>query len=320
MDTEPEKQAQTEVPQKTTVETNDATKSKNGGSKVFLIVLIIVVALAILATGGYLIYKYAGKKIFNKISGDVTTEKSEDKSAGTTSVKALIEMLLYPGSEILDQKQEMDGVYVAEVTLSSKDSVDTIKDYYLDLVKDKNWKITQQGSDADFDDYYITFTDDVFIDSLDITKYDLDDYTTIRHRLNGEDLISDGLYVPTTSNNSTSKSTTSSNSDTTNTANSTDYIISDSNTREISKSELINFTPWQLKVARNEIYARHGRPFVHKDLQCYFATKSWYSEDSSYNVSSISYIENKNIATIQSYEQETNSPLASQDSGCNTNQ
>ncbi len=306
--------------QKAPAEVNTTKKPKSGGSKVFLIILIVVVALAILTTGGYLIYKYAGKKIFNKINENVTTEKTEDKNEGTTSIKALIEMLLYPDSEILDQKQEMEGVYVAEVDLSSKDSVDEIKNYYLDLIKDKGWEITRQGSDPDYEDYFITFGDGIFTDSLDITKYDSDNFTTIRHRLNGEDLVSDGLYIPPTSSNSTPKSTSSSSSSTTNSTNSTDYIISDSSTREISKSELINLTPWQLKVARNEIYARHGRPFVHKDLQCYFATKNWYSEDPNYNVSSISYVENKNIATIQAYEQETNSPLANYDSGCNTNQ
>jgi len=315
---ETESPGQEKEQQKTPVGTNIIKKPKSGGSKVFLIILIIVVALAILTTGGYLIYKYAGKKLFNKISENVTTEKSEDKSEGTTSVKALIEMLLYPGSEILDQKQEMEGVYVAEVNLSSKDTVDEIKNYYLNLIKDKGWTISRQGSDPDFEDYFITFGDGIFTDSLDITKYDSDNFTTIRHQLNGEELISDGLYIPPTSNSSTSQST--SDSSTSSTINSADYIISDSNTREISKSELINFTPWQLKVARNEIYARHGRPFVHKDLQCYFATKSWYSEDPNYNVSSISYVENKNIATIQAYEQETNSPLANYDSGCNTNQ
>ena len=99
----------------------------------------------------------------------------------------------------------------------------------------------------------------------------------------------------------------------------TDYIISDSNARVISKSELTSLTPWHLKVARNEIYARHGRPFVHKDLQCYFAKKTWYGEDPLYSESAITTTENKNIATILAYEKETSSPLLETDSGCNTN-
>lgn len=289
-------------------------KPKSGGSKVFLIILIVIVALAILSVGGYFAYKYIGKKLISKYTGDSTkTETSSEKSDGTTSVKSLLEILMYPGSNILDQKQEKDAVYVAEMTLSSGNTVEIIKNYYLNLISEKKWTITRQGKTAGYDDYYVTFTDNTFTDELEITKYETDDYTTISHQLSGENLKADGIYVPSSGNSSApSASSTAA-------TNSTDYVISDSNSREISKSELINLTPWQLKVARNEIYARHGRPFVHQDLQCYFATKSWYSVDPNYNVSSISYTENKNIATIQAYEQETNSPLANYDSGCDTN-
>jgi len=97
---------------------------------------------------------------------------------------------------------------------------------------------------------------------------------------------------------------------------SSDYVIADSDIRLITEAELVNLTPWELKVARNEIYARHGRPFVHKDLQCYFATKGWYQKDDNFSESVLSATENKNVATIQAYEQKINSPLQSSDSGC----
>ena len=94
------------------------------------------------------------------------------------------------------------------------------------------------------------------------------------------------------------------------------YLISDSNSRVISESELQNLTPWQLKVARNEIYARHGRAFVHKDLSCYFANQAWYSVNPSFSSSLLSYTENQNIATILNYEKKANSSCLSKDSGC----
>lgn len=97
---------------------------------------------------------------------------------------------------------------------------------------------------------------------------------------------------------------------------STDYVIADSATRVIAEAELTKLSAWQLKVARNEVYARHGRPFVHKDLQCYFATKSWYEAVDNFTESVLSTTETKNIATIQAYEQKINSPLQSTDSGC----
>jgi len=95
-----------------------------------------------------------------------------------------------------------------------------------------------------------------------------------------------------------------------------DYVIADSDTRVINEAELLGLIPWQLKVARNEIYARHGRPFVHKDLQCYFATKSWYHGNPNYSDSLLTAIDNKNVATIKAYEEKINSPLLNQDTGC----
>lgn len=95
-----------------------------------------------------------------------------------------------------------------------------------------------------------------------------------------------------------------------------DYVIADSNSRLIKEAELVSLTPWQLKVARNEIYARYGRPFVHKDLQCYFATKGWYAVNNDFSESELSTLENKNVATIKAYEEKIDSPMASKDSGC----
>jgi hypothetical protein len=94
------------------------------------------------------------------------------------------------------------------------------------------------------------------------------------------------------------------------------YILPDSNSREISEAELLSLTPWQLKVARNEIYARYGRSFVHQDLACYFATKTWYVKNPAFSASQLTVLENKNVATILLYEQKINSPVMNVDSGC----
>lgn len=94
------------------------------------------------------------------------------------------------------------------------------------------------------------------------------------------------------------------------------YIINDSNSRVISESELYNLTPWELKVARNEIYARHGRAFVSKDLACYFASQGWYKTNSNFSDSMLSNVENQNVSIILNYEKKTGSPLMNNDSGC----
>lgn len=55
-----------------------------------------------------------------------------------------------------------------------------------------------------------------------------------------------------------------------------EYIIPDSNSRYLTEDELSGYTSQQLELARNEIYARHGRKFVKQQLADYFNGKSWY--------------------------------------------
>lgn len=298
-------------PQPTVAPSKPAEQKKSSGKGT--VTVVVVLAILILGAGGYYYSKYVQKK--NSDTG-VTTNASVTASTGTLSVESVIASLLYPKATIADQKQDSASTYKAELTLNAPDNVTTIKDYYFKLAKTKSWTISRQGTSGE-NNFYLTITDGVFEAEINITKYDGYDTTDVDIDISGEGLISTGISVsPTTSVASTTTTTGTS----TTTVSSSGYIISDSNTRVISKSELTSLTPWQLKVARNEIYARHGREFVHKDLQCYFSEKSWYEIDSGFSESSLSAVENKNVATIKAYEDETSSPLASKDSGCNTNQ
>ena len=55
-----------------------------------------------------------------------------------------------------------------------------------------------------------------------------------------------------------------------------DFVIYDSNTRYITAADLARLNQEQLRLARNEIYARRGRLFKDAYLQDYFNQKSWY--------------------------------------------
>jgi hypothetical protein len=96
-----------------------------------------------------------------------------------------------------------------------------------------------------------------------------------------------------------------------------EFILPFSNTREVTAEDLNGLSFWEMKVARNEIYARHGRSFISKDLSCYFAKQGWYKVDPSYSDSSLSSIETTNVEFILNFEQAMNSPIMNQDSGCN---
>ena len=61
----------------------------------------------------------------------------------------------------------------------------------------------------------------------------------------------------------------------------------------------------QLRIARNEIYARHGRKFSSADLQSYFDGCSWYHgyiEPSAFDENSLSEVEKYNVALIGQLE------------------
>ncbi|WP_432628932.1 YARHG domain-containing protein [Brotaphodocola sp.] len=60
-------------------------------------------------------------------------------------------------------------------------------------------------------------------------------------------------------------------------ADASEYILPECDTRIYSKEELQNLSKEQLRLARNEIYARHGRKFSADDLNAYFSSKSWYT-------------------------------------------
>lgn len=80
------------------------------------------------------------------------------------------------------------------------------------------------------------------------------------------------------------------------------YICPYSSERLLTENDLYNKTSKELRIMRNEIYARHGYIFQSKDLREYFSSKPWYSE--KYNDVSflLTEIEERNILFIKKHE------------------
>ena len=53
-------------------------------------------------------------------------------------------------------------------------------------------------------------------------------------------------------------------------------IFPDSSERLLTQADVAGLSAWELQLARNEIYARHGRRFTNQELQAYFDGCSWY--------------------------------------------
>lgn len=66
------------------------------------------------------------------------------------------------------------------------------------------------------------------------------------------------------------------NNSTSNAITSSDYILPGSDRKYLTKDDLKNLNADTCRLARNELYARHGRLFDDAVLQNYFNEKSWY--------------------------------------------
>jgi len=86
---------------------------------------------------------------------------------------------------------------------------------------------------------------------------------------------------------------------------SSDYIIPDSDIRVLSGADIDYLTRGELRLARNEIYARHGYVFQSDDLREYFSKKAWYTPNYSYN-GSLNNIERHNVDLIKAREESLN--------------
>jgi hypothetical protein len=65
-----------------------------------------------------------------------------------------------------------------------------------------------------------------------------------------------------------------------------------------------------LRVLRNEIYARHGRIFKDPDLQKYFLAQTWYKPNPDFKDDQLNEIEAANLAKIKEAEESATSKFS----------
>ena len=80
----------------------------------------------------------------------------------------------------------------------------------------------------------------------------------------------------------------------------TGFIFADSHIRRLQRSELRRLNSPQLRIARNEIFARKGRYFKSSDLKRHFGQFSWY-QPHTWNPR-LNSTENANVKLIKSEE------------------
>ena len=80
--------------------------------------------------------------------------------------------------------------------------------------------------------------------------------------------------------------------------------------RLLTVSDLQNLSKEDLKIMRNEIFARHGYIFQTQDMKTYFQNQGWYSPQRSNVTAQLSNIEIKNVDLIKGYENNTTSSVS----------
>lgn len=73
-------------------------------------------------------------------------------------------------------------------------------------------------------------------------------------------------------------------------------------TKLLKVADVENMKPAELRLMRNEIYARHGYSFIIEDMQKHFASVDWYMPVALDVTAKLTPIETKNAALIKRYE------------------
>lgn len=75
-----------------------------------------------------------------------------------------------------------------------------------------------------------------------------------------------------------------------------------SSTKDLKEADVENMRPAELRIMRNEMYARHGYAFKLEDMRTHFEMQEWYMAVSQDITNSLTAREKKNEALIKRYE------------------
>ena len=83
--------------------------------------------------------------------------------------------------------------------------------------------------------------------------------------------------------------------------------------RLLTPKELRQLSLRDLRLLRNTIYARRGRPFKSQILRDHFSGMDWYKVNTGYSDALLTKNDQRNIALIRSVENELGGPLSDED-------
>ena len=87
-----------------------------------------------------------------------------------------------------------------------------------------------------------------------------------------------------------------------------DYVLVNSDTVYYGRSSLAVFSDEELEIAKQEMYARHGRTFTDPYLEEYFTARSWYTPGTE---TELNACEKANLFLLQNYAREQSGEINS---------
>ena len=75
-------------------------------------------------------------------------------------------------------------------------------------------------------------------------------------------------------------------------------ILASSDTKVISEKKIEKLSDWELRAARYEITARHGKEVYSEDMKEYFEGTGWYQPTESYDPTCLSEVEKQNLDAL----------------------
>jgi len=279
--------------------------------------LLIILTMAVLIGLKYQASRNATTTKNTQDQAKIVAEVSETESPTSkplTKEDLLKEAFFYPNT--LSEQDDWDF----DLVFYTNDPAKIVYQYYEDLIKLNNWNLGPSGLATGAEEgFFVIYQDDFYVDIHISTVEGEYGSTIIEIRIDPKDTatITSSLNRPSTPpTQQPAQPTPPKDAELLQETSNEDYILPFSNSRKIDKEDLVGLTDWQLKVARNEIFARHGRAFVHQDLSCYFHELAWYEIDSEYSENLLSPLEVSNAVFILNYEKEINSSLIDKDTGC----
>lgn len=152
---------------------------------------------------------------------------------------------------------------------------------YVDLRDCEAYSLDSQTYEYDYGDGY----------KLDIMEYESNTISVLEAGDSPFGISLTGIYVPEEEADYTT----------------CEYVFPDSDVRELTLEDCTGLSAAECRIARNEIYARHGRLFQDEQLQGYFDCCSWYQgsiEPDNFSDDMLNEIEKRNLEVIGEYEAE----------------